>query len=104
MKNLIEMKDVRILWNRNEKGQIKGLIVAEFKTPGQNKNLYDHYTSDIGNCRGDWTTWRVLDVIHYLFVCHEFESQDERLKAFQEISKIKEVSEAFPAEITPNDY
>lgn len=98
MKKLIDMKDARVIWNRNEQAQIKELIVAEFITPTQNAHLYENYTSDVGNCRSDWDQWRVEDLIHYIFVCHDFETHMARMDAFQEICKIKEISDRFPAE------
>lgn len=110
---LLDKKDVRILWKYDlETGKIKDLRVVEFNRENYHRykaeghkgsdawpmHLYDGpegYTSDIGNCDGDWDEWPMIYVVWKIFVQKSFSSEEVKQIAIREISKIKEFREAF---------
>lgn len=73
MKNLYNKKDIRILWNVDEKGDVLELVVGEFKKPFFPESLYNRFQYNIGNSLCNWSEWTLSDVLINLFVqkkCH----------------------------------
>ena len=80
--------NARILFN-DKNGKITDLIVEEFKNPDKKQYLYEKYSSDFGNCLGDWIDWTFSDVLIKIFVSYEVPYQI-RKKILFELSKVTE--------------
>lgn len=80
----------RILWNINLKnGEVKDLLVEDFKNCEEKQYLYKEYNLDIGNCLSDWDGWTLTDVLLKIF-CGNDVIFDLRKKVLLELSKVEE--------------
>jgi len=90
---LLDKKDIRILWNTDDNGNITELIVAKFTEEDNPQYLYKKYSSDVGNCLAGWDNWLISDILFSIFIQHGSIDAKSRIKNFRELLKIKEVYE-----------
>ena len=88
------LKDIRILFNTNDKGQISDLLVVEFTENNNPMHLYGKYDLDVGNCLSSWNRVTVAFIIFDFFACNTFASEDVKEAIWDnEFRKIKEIVE-----------
>ena len=87
---VLRKKDIRILWNVNEEGQINDIEVAEFTPERDPQHLYNHYSYDAGNCFSSWDKMSLNALVIDLFYRYGFENKDIATSFLLKASKIKE--------------
>ncbi len=89
---IIEKKDVRILWNLNN-GKITDLVVTTFNIPKDYhckvKEYQDkRYQGSMGNCSASWMQDSEMFILLSLFAVYGFENNKYMDNALNELSKI----------------
>ncbi len=89
----MKLKDARILWNCNDKGEITDIGIYEFNKENgsfeKNLCLHDRFRFDEGNAHSDWKQWDVGMVLAKFLFWMKF-ANNEAEKFRREMEKIDE--------------
>lgn len=97
---LLNKKDIRILFNTNDKGDITEIEVAEFSEQNDPQHLYNKYSYDVGNCLSNWDKMTLHQLSIDLFCFYDFATREVKRQYLKEMMKIKE----FRQEVNPTNH
>jgi len=99
------LKDIRILYNENDKGQISDLLVVEFTESHDPQFLYEEYGFDVGNCMSRWNEVTVTSIVFDFFVRHGYPNEDIKKDIWDnQFRKIKEIMEQLDCKCLPGRF